>query len=201
MDNRIFIIGQDRLPEKLTLRDGQGIRWTLVALPGVSAGLSLEVDIEGEGCEADIAGLYLCKGGENVSLDMNVRHNCSGSVSRQLFRGILDGRSKVDFDGLIYVKKDAQRTKAFQECKTILLSREAVISTRPQLEIYADDVECSHGAASGFLSPDELFYMRSRGIPEDKARELQMISFISSVAAQVEDGTLREKIYDSLSEC
>lgn len=197
MDNRIFIIGQDRLPEKLTLRDGQGIRWTLVALPGVSAGLSLEVDIEGEGCEVDIAGLYLCKGGENVSLDMNVRHNCPGSVSRQLFKGILDGKSKVDFDGLIYVKKDAQRTKAFQECKTILLSREAVISTRPQLEIYADDVECSHGAASGFLSPDELFYMRSRGIPEEQARRLQMASFLSPVLQRLPQ-SLRKEIISGL---
>lgn len=181
MDKRIFIIGQDHLPERLCLEGGQSVQWTLVALPGVSAEISLQVDIEGEGCEVDIAGMYLCKGSETLSLDMNVRHNAGGSVSRQLFKGILDGKSKVSFDGLIYVGKDSQKTKASQECRTILLSRDALISTRPQLEIYADDVECSHGATSGFLSEDELFYMRSRGIPEDQARRLQIISFLSPV--------------------
>ncbi len=197
MDNRIFIIGQDTLPERLSLSGGQGIRWTLVALPSVSAALSLEVDIDGEGCEVDIAGLYLCRGGESLSLNMNVRHNAPLSVSRQLFKGILDGKSKVDFDGLIYVKKDAQRTKASQECKTILLSREAVTTVRPQLEIYADDVECSHGAASGFLSPDELFYMRSRGIPENLARRLQMTSFLSPVLQRLPQ-SLQEEIISGL---
>lgn len=197
MDKRIFIIGRDNVPERLSPKDGQSIFWTLVALPGVSAELSLEVDIEGEGCEVDIAGLYLCKDSENLSLNMNVRHNAPGSVSRQVFKGILDGKAKVNFDGLIYVRKDSQRTKAAQQSKTILLSSEAVISTRPQLEIYADDVECSHGAASGFLNTDELFYMRSRGIPEDQARRMQMTSFLSTVLQRLPQ-SLQEEITDCL---
>lgn len=106
-----------------------------------------------------------------------------------------------EFYGLIYVKQDAQNTKAYQENHNILLSEHARVETKPQLEIYADDVECSHGATIGRLNEDEQFYMRSRGIPEDEARVLQMISFISPIVEHLEDAELREKVYESLSEC
>ena len=198
---KVYLIGKDDVPGRINLGKGELLDMVLVALPGVSADINLEVDLDGEDAELNLYGLYLCPNEERLNINVKVAHNVGGCTSRQLFKGIVGGRSRTGFYGLIYVAKDAQQTKAYQENHNLQLSEEAKVETRPQLEIYADDVECSHGATVGKLDEQEQFYMRSRGIPEDKARELQMISFISSVAAQVEDETLREKIYDSLSEC
>ena len=97
----------------------------------------------------------------------------------------------------MYVAPDAQKTKAFQENHSILLSEGAVVETHPQLEIYADDVQCSHGATTGYLNHDELFYLRSRGIPEAEARRLQMISFISPVISHLPE-EMQEQIISRL---
>ena len=163
MADKVFIIGRDSIPSPVRLGAGESLRWTLVALPGVSCRVQVEIDLDGPGAQADLAGLYLCPDSENISLDILLKHNSGGCTSRQLFKGIAGGQARAAFDGLIYVKQDAQKTKACQENHTILLSDKACVESRPQLEIYADDVECSHGATSGFLSEDELFYMRSRG--------------------------------------
>ena len=198
---KVYLIGKDAVPGRISLGKGESLDMVLVALPGISADIDLEVDLDGEGAVLNLFGLYLCPGDERLNINVKVAHNVGGCSSCQLFKGIAGGRSRTGFYGLIYVAKDAQQTKAYQENHNLQLSEEARVETRPQLEIYADDVECSHGATVGKLDEQEQFYMRSRGIPEDKARELQMISFISPVVAQIEDGTLREKIYDSLSEC
>lgn len=198
---KVYLIGKDAVPGRISLGKGESLDMVLVALPGISADIDLEVDLDGEGAALNLFGLYLCPGDERLNINVKVAHNVGGCSSHQLFKGIAGGMSRTGFYGLIYVAKDAQQTKAYQENHNLQLSEEARVETRPQLEIYADDVECSHGATVGKLDEQEQFYMRSRGIPEDKARELQMISFISPVVAQVEDGTLREKIYDSLSEC
>ena len=94
----------------------------------------------------------------------------------------------------MYVAQDAQKTEAFQENHSLLLSEGAVTETRPQLEIYADDVKCSHGATTGFLNPDELFYMRSRGIPEKEARTLQMLSFLAPVIPEGRGAEIEEAV-------
>lgn len=185
--DRIFIIGRDGIPQHIRLGEAGELRWTFVALPGTSADVKLEVDLCEEGISLDLAGLYLCREDERLCLDITVRHLSGGCTSRQLFKGIVGGKARAAFDGLIYVKKDAQKTKAYQENHTILLSDTATIDTRPQLEIYADDVECSHGATTGFLNADEEFYMRSRGIPRDEARRLQMISFLSPVLSRLDE--------------
>lgn len=198
---KVYLIGKDAVPGRISLGKGESLDMVLVALPGTSADIDLEVDLDGEGAALNLFGLYLCPGVERLNINVKVAHNVGGCSSRQLFKGIAGGRSRTGFYGLIYVAKDAQQTKAYQENHNLQLSEEARVETRPQLEIYADDVECSHGATVGKLDEQEQFYMRSRGIPEEKAKELQMISFISSVAVQVEDETIREKIYDSLSEC
>ena len=119
-------------------------------------------------------------------------------LPRQLFKGIVGGTARAGFDGLIYVAPDAQKTQAFQENHTLLLSDTARTESRPQLEIYADDVQCSHGATTGYLNPDELFYLRSRGIPEAEARQLQMQAFLAPVVRRLPDA-LAEEIHASLS--
>lgn len=198
MVDGVYILGRDAVPSFISLGAGESLRWTFVALPGVSCDLHLEIDLDGPGADVDLAGLYICKADEKVRLDILVKHNSGGCTSRQLFKGIVGGSAEAVFDGLIYVKEDAQKTKAYQENHTILLADTARVETRPQLEIYADDVECSHGATTGFLNEDELFYMRSRGVPEAEARRLQMISFLSPVASRLSDEMKNDYIYASL---
>lgn len=193
--DKVFVIGRDALPEKVNLGAGESLRWTLLMLPGLKDfRADVQIDLCGEGAGVDIAGLYLCPQDEKVSLNVNVRHMSGGCSSEQLFKGIAGGSSHAAFSGLVYVAHGAARTKAHQACHSILLSNTAVVETLPQLEIYNDDVECSHGATTGFLNPEELFYMRSRGIPEAEARQLQMMSFISPVLKRLPEELAQEAI-------
>jgi Fe-S cluster assembly protein SufD len=116
-----------------------------------------------------------------VNFHILMHHRAGVCVSHQLFNGIAGGTSRVTFDGRIIVAPDAQQTEAYQENHNIVLSEGARVETTPQLEIYADDVKCSHGATTGRLDEDALFYMRTRGVPEAEAKVLQMISFLAAV--------------------
>ena len=192
MDNRVYILGRDSAPQYLRLEAGEELAMTLVVPPGTDVQYSLEVDLCGPGASLDLAGLYLCPGSERVEMRLLVRHSAGGCTSRQLFKGIVGGTARALFDGLIYVAPDAQKTQAYQENHTLLLSETARTESRPQLEIYADDVQCSHGATTGYLNPEELFYMRSRGIPEAEARRLQMQAFLAPVIRRLNDAAAEE---------
>ena len=163
------------------VRTGEVLNLEFVVLPGESRDIDLSIDLAGEGAQAHIKALYLCKADENVNFRILMHHRAPGCHSTQKINGIAGGCAQVHFDGTIVVAPDAQQTEAYQENHNIVLTQEAKVETRPQLEIYADDVKCSHGATVGQLNPDELFYMRSRGIPEAEARTLQMLSFLSPV--------------------
>ena len=163
------------------VRSGENLNLEYVVLPGESRDIDLRIDLIGPGAEAHIKALYLCKGDEKVNFRILMHHRAPGCHSTQQVKGIAGGCAQVHFDGIIVVAPDAQQTQAFQENHNIVLTDEARVETKPQLEIYADDVKCSHGATVGQLNPDELFYMRSRGIPEAEARTLQMLSFLSPV--------------------
>ncbi len=197
MDSEVYIIGRDAVPQFLRLDAGEARSMTLVVPPGTSARLGLEIDLCGSGASLDLAGVYLCNDAERVDLRVLVRHSSGGCTSRQLFKGIVGGTARAAFDGLIYVAQDAQKTQAYQENHTLLLSGTAFAESRPQLEIYADDVQCSHGATTGYLNPDELFYLRSRGIPEAEARRLQMAAFLAPVLSRLPE-SLTEEIYAGL---
>ena len=160
---------------------GQVLDLQFVVLPGESRDIEVSVDLCGPGAEAHLKGLYLCGGDEKVNFRIVMHHKAPGCKSTQLFNGIAGGNAQVRFDGTIVVAPDAQQTEAYQENHNIVLTDTAKVETKPQLEIYADDVKCSHGATVGQLNEDELFYMRSRGIPESEARTLQMLSFLSPV--------------------
>ena len=193
----VYVIGRDCVPSAIRLGEGESIRWTFVVLPGVSCNLCVEINLDGPGASADIAGLYLSGAQEDVRINVLLKHNSGGCRSTQLFKGIVGGSARATFDGLVYVAQDAMRTVAHQENHTILLSDTARVESRPQLEIYADDVECSHGATTGFLNPDELFYMRSRGIPEAEAKRLQIISFVAPVLERLPED-IKARVYESL---
>lgn len=166
------------------LEAGASLDLCLLAFPGGAGGVDLSVDLIGEGAEASLSGIYVRRDGE-FPLKVVVRHRVGGCISNQLFNGIVAGSAKTGFDGRIIVAPDAQKTKAFQTNHNLLLGEEARAETSPQLEIYADDVECSHGATVGRLDEAAQFYMQSRGIPEKEARVLQMISFLSPVLEHV----------------
>ena len=166
----------------------------LLVYPGVSTDISLNVELQGARAQANIYGVYVCGADERVKIAVDMHHKVPYCNSRQLFKGIAGGKSRVDFYGKIIVAQDAQRTEAYQENHNILLSDDARVDTKPQLEIYADDVKCSHGATIGRLNEEEQFYMRSRGITLEDARVLQMISFLAPVLESIPDEAKREEI-------
>ena len=164
-----------------TVKAGEKLELQYVVLPGESRDIDVTVDLTGPGAELTLNALYLSNADEKVNFRILVHHRAPGCRSTQLVKGIAGGRAHVTFNGTIVVAPDAQKTEAFQENHNILFTETANVETRPQLEIYADDVKCSHGATVGRLNEDELFYMRSRGIPKTEAEALQMLSFLSPV--------------------
>lgn len=179
-----IVLGKDDFPREMELRGKSEL--TFVAPKGWSGTLDLRVDLVQSGAELDLAAMYLADEGDEQHFKVLVRHLVPGCRSHQDLRGVISG--KASFEGLIHVAKGAGQTEAYQENHTILLSDKASVDTSPQLEIYADDVKCSHGATSGKLDEEAFFYMRSRGIPEAKARELQILSFLSPVLSRIEEG-------------
>ena len=185
---KIIIINQEsdgQLLQNLVVGKDASETVIVVVMPGVSVDLKFDVELVGEGAEANLYGAYICAGQEKVKIAVDMHHKVPHCNSRQLFKGIAGGNSKVDFYGKIIVAQDAQRTEAYQENHNLLLTDGAKVDTKPQLEIYADDVKCSHGATIGRLNEEEQFYMRSRGITLEDARVLQMISFIAPVLENI----------------
>ena len=118
--DKVFVIGRDSFPELVRLSSGEEFRAVFVVLPGTSGKYALEIDIDGQDCVVDIAGLYICSGKDSVELDVNLRHNSPGSTSTQQFLGVVGGEAKAVFDGLVYVAPGAMRTKAYQENRSIM---------------------------------------------------------------------------------
>ena len=178
------------IPSNIEVGADAALDLTVIVLPGVSARIPLTIDLTGAHSEVRLSGIYLCSGHDEVTFDITMHHRTGDCCSRQIFNGLAAGEAKCGFFGKIVIAPDAQRTEAFQENHNILLSDSARINTKPRLEIYADDVKCSHGATVGKLNEDEQFYMRSRGIPEEEAKVLQMISFVAPVLENIpEDST------------
>ena len=177
----VIIVPEGGMRRDIRVEAGQRTDLVLAVMPGVSCDVALDVTLAGEEAEANIYGAYICGGEEKVKIGVDMHHDVPHCNSRQLFKGIAGGNSRVDFYGKIIVAQDAQRTEAYQENHNILLSDDARVDTKPQLEIYADDVKCSHGATIGRLNEEEQFYMRSRGITLEDAKVLQMISFLAPV--------------------
>ena len=190
----VIFVQDGQLIRNIEVQRGEKAEMVLLVLPGVSCDIKLDVRLAGEGAEANVYGAYVCGGQERVKIAVDMHHDLPHCNSRQLFKGVAGGISKVDFYGKIIVAKDAQRTEAYQENHNILLTDGAKVDTKPQLEIYADDVKCSHGATIGRLNEEEQFYMRSRGITLEDAKVLQMISFIAPVLENIKDEAEREAV-------
>lgn len=148
--------------------------------------------------EAHLFGLYMTDNKEHIDNHTVVDHQMPNCDSNELYKGIMNGSSKGVFNGKIYVQQDAQKTNAFQSNKNILLSDNASINTKPQLEIWADDVKCSHGCTTGKLDKEQLFYLKSRGIDEKSAKTLLINAFASEVLVQIKDEKVRSYVLDLL---
>jgi len=155
---------------------------------------SIEIDLEGEHCETLLCGMVIADKKQQVDNFTSILHNQPNCQSNELFKYVLDDESKGGFTGKILVAKDAQKTSAFQINKNILLKKTARMNTKPQLEIYADDVKCSHGATIGQLDETAKFYMQSRGIPEAEAKLLLMFAFTGDVIEKIRIQALQDRI-------
>lgn len=174
-------MGETVLPPVVRLEAGEKRSAAFVVPRGVSGSFEVVYELAGEGAELDLTGVYACCGEQKVDFRITVRHLCAGCISHQLFKGLAEDEARVKFEGLVYVAAGAEKTEALQENHSLLLSENAFVQSSPQLEIYADDVVCSHGATVGSLDENEQFYMRSRGISLEEARRLQILSFLSPV--------------------
>ena len=181
MNREIYILGETVLAPVVRLEAGEKRSAAFLVPRGVSGSFEVVYELAGEGAELDLTGVYACCGEQKVDFRITVRHLCAGCVSHQLFKGLAEDEARVKFEGLVYVAAGAEKTEALQENHSLLLSENAFVQSSPQLEIYADDVVCSHGATVGSLDENEQFYMRSRGISLEEARRLQILSFLSPV--------------------
>lgn len=157
---------------------------------------NMRVVLADENCENHALGLFLADQDQHVDNFTYVNHTKPNCLSNQLYKGILDDKATGAFNGRIHVWQDAQKTLAYQKNNNILLTDTATMNSKPQLEIYADDVKCSHGATVGQLDEDALFYLRSRGIPEKESRLLMMYAFANDVLVNIKLPALRERITD-----
>ncbi len=154
----------------------------------------MDVSLVEPGCTSNHYGLYLVDSNQHVDNQLYIDHLAPDCYSNQLYKGILDDEARAVFSGKVLVQRNAQHTIAHQNNKNILLTDNAKANTQPHLEIYADDVKCSHGATVGQLDPEAMFYLRSRGLCERTARQLMMVAFAGEVVSKISIGALQERI-------
>jgi Fe-S cluster assembly protein SufD len=152
------------------------------------------IELANEFCEAHLNGLFITKGTQSVDNHTLIDHQKPNCQSNELYKGIAKDKSIGTFNGKIFVRKDAQKTNAYQSSKNILMSDDATINTKPQLEIYADDVKCSHGTSTGKIDTEALFYLKARGIGEENARKLLLQAFAQELIDKIELDSLKERV-------
>lgn len=174
------------------------VKSNTITLEGKIIRNNLNYMLEEENCEAHIFGLYVVHGDGHVDNHTSVDHKVANCYSNEIYKGILDDRSKGVFNGKIFVRQDAQKTNAFQSNKNMLLTDTASINTKPQLEIWADDVICSHGCTTGQLDEEQLFYLRSRGISKSSARAMLLHAFVNDVLDKIDIDFLHDFINNEI---
>lgn len=171
---------------------------TTVTLGAQLSRHNIEILLESEGAECRVDGLYIVGTGQHADTHSLIDHRVPNCASRQNYKGILDGRSRAVFNGRVFVRENARGTDAEQSNKNLLLSREARVDTKPQLEIYNDDVKCSHGATVGQLEEEELFYLLSRGLHTDLARNLLTYGFAEEIVERIKFESIRAQLDEAI---
>ena len=159
---------------------------------------NIVVEQAGEGCETEIYGLAYLQDEEQVTTETHVHHAVGGGRSNQLLKFVLDDSAHGRLIGDLKIAPDAQKTEAHQTNRNLVLSEDAEMRTQPQLEIYADDVQATHGASTGQLDETALFYMQQRGIDKEKARQLLVGAFMKEIVEAISDEALREQLLNAI---
>lgn len=159
----------------------------------------LRISLDGQNIEANLNGFYLPRGKQLVDNHTKVDHRFPHCNSNELYKGILFDQSQGVFNGKVYVRPDAQKTNAYQNNANVIVGEDAQMNTKPELEIYADDVKCSHGTTTGQIDESAMFYLRARGLSEDSARKLLTTAFINDVLNKVENEIVRTHILEALA--
>jgi len=173
-------------------------RSTVITLGGELLRFDVRCLLQGPGAQCQLDGVYLVDGDDHVDHHTRVEHQAPHCRSDQTYRGIASGKGTAVFDGIVVVHRDAQKTEAHQENRNLLLSDTATIHTKPHLEIDADDVICSHGATVGALDDDQLFYLRTRGVPKDFAHSMLTFAFLEAIVDRISDESTRARMREAL---
>lgn len=159
---------------------------------------NLHIEVDGENCETNLYGTYLLKGKQHIDNHTIVDHKVANCNSNELYKGVIDDDATAVFNGKVFVRKDAQKINAFQSNGNVLLSDNGTVNSKPELEIYADDVKCSHGSTTGQLDEDAIFYLRARGLSEKSAYKLLVSAFVEEVLENIENDNVKSYIEDCL---
>lgn len=193
-ESKTLIIKEENIFMKINVDENTNLTIYDIQIGTENIEKNIEVNINGANAKVEIFGLCILNENTKNKTKITVNHMVGNSESTQIYRSILDNKSRSDFEGKIYVAKDADGTIATQESKNILLSDTSIASMTPSLEIYSEDVKCSHGATSGQLDPEALFYMRSRGIDTAKAKELLTYAFAKEIIDKINSESFKEEI-------
>ncbi len=194
LNEKSWIFGAQRAEVQ---RDGK-LDWVAAGFGSARGRVRMETKLAGEGAEGKVTGAYVPHGRQHVDFDTTQEHAAPNTFSDLAFRGILAGRSSAVWRGVIKVDPGAQQTDAFQECRNLLLSKRAHVDAIPGLEILANDVRCTHAAAIAQIDKDQVFYLRSRGLPEPQAQRLVIEGFMAELVERFEEGQTREILAGAL---
>jgi Fe-S cluster assembly protein SufD len=196
LNEKTWLFGAQRA---VVARDAE-LDWTTLGFGGGNGKVFLETTLDGQGSTGKVTGAYATRGRQHVDYDTLQEHAAADTVSDLAFRGLISGRSSTVWRGMIKVDEGAQRTDAFQEARNLLLGKKAHADAIPGLEILADDVRCTHAAAIAQIDPEQIFYLRSRGLSESAASRLVVEGFLSAIVERYSEGPLREAIASALED-
>jgi Fe-S cluster assembly protein SufD len=196
LDERAWIFGNQRA---IVERDGH-LDWTALGLGSGNGKVFVETKLAGRGAHGKVTGAYATHGRQHVDFDTYQEHAAEDTTSDLAFRGIVSGRSTAVWRGMIKVDPGAQRTDAFQEARNLLLGKKAHADAIPGLEILADDVACTHAAAIAQIDPDQVFYLRSRGLSQAQAERLVVEGFLGALVERYDEGPVRHAVATALED-
>jgi Fe-S cluster assembly protein SufD len=194
LSERSWIFGAQRAQVD---RDGS-LDWVALGFGSIGGHVRMETQLVGQGADARVTGAYASHGRQHIDFDTTQEHAAPSTTSDLAFRGVLQGRSTAVWKGNIIVDPGAQKTDAFQESRNLLISKRAHADAIPGLEIQANDVRCTHAAAVAQVDPEQLFYLRSRGLREDVAKRLVIEGFLATLVERFEEGPVREVLGEAL---
>ena len=194
LDESSYVFGTQRAK---VARDGK-LDWVVLGFGSGNGKVFQNTILDGEGAEGKVTGAYATRGRQHLDFDTTQEHAAANCISDLAFRGILSGRSRAVWRGMIKVDHGAQQTDAFQESRNLLLSKKAHADAIPGLEILADDVRCTHAAAIAQIDPDQLFYLRARGLDEEVASRLVVEGFLAELVERFEEGPMRDALATAL---